>query len=872
VGRVSTDQVTAGEAVRFLADRTGLVDDDGAAAVAAELGYLSPALALAAAVITAEGLEFPAYLERLRTTQAWEEPAQDGQEGPQPYPPGAVQAAWLSLAAAQTGDQAGARARVIAVMAVLCAAGVRRELLHAAGQAGVLASGGRRMAAAAVDGVLAGLAERSLLITAPDGQVIVMPPLVAGAARFSLAADGQLAAAAQAAAAALEARARTLDTARDRPAARDFPEQVAALVRHAAGLPGPASGKLADRLLRLRFLALYYLIELGDSAPQAVAVGEPLTTDLERMLGPDHPDTLNARNSLAAAYLAAGRPAEAVPLFERTLVARERTLGPNDPDTLTSQNNLAAAYQDDGRVGEAILLLRLTLAARERLLGVHHPDTLSSRGNLAAAYRAAGRTAEALPLLEQTLAGRERILGPDHPDTQAARNSLDRAHQDAARPGEPPSPAQPLLPAEPLPAIPEPQPEPPVITAEAAAPQETAAEEEEAALREAAAREAAAEETILEELLSGRPPAAEVVPEEPSAQEPEVASEPEAASEPETAKEPADDASAEPEPVPVPVSALVPAPAPEPGPPRPRPPAGADRPDVRPRAGRPVRVPWVAAAVLVLIMASGAAGALFRLHSGNHSPGPAGAARTRPANAAQMAADWVAQQVSRSVTVACDPLMCAALEARGVPTARLLVLRTGAASPRGAGVIVATPAVRSQFGSRLDSEYAPSVIAGFGSGSGQVDVQVVAPDGATAYREALRQDEAARKAAGNQLLANKQIEAGAQERTQLADGAVDSRLLILLPALAATHPIQVLAFDNSGPGAGPDSPLCSADLSGSGSAAGMTDAGYQRWLTSFVQAQLAHFTGNVAVVRHGGRTVVRVQFSRPSPLGLLTAG
>ena len=78
----------------------------------------------------------------------------------------------------------------------------------------------------------------------------------------------------------------------------------------------------------------------------------------------------------------------------------------------------------------------------------------------------------------------------------------------------------------------------------------------------------------------------------------------------------------------------------------------------------------------------------------------------------------------------------------------------------------------------------------------------------------------------------------ARARAQLAAGAVDSRLLIMLPALAATHPIQVLAFGDSGPGAGPDIPLCSADLSGSGRAAGMADAAYQSWLTSFVRAQL----------------------------------
>ncbi|HEU5388981.1 MAG TPA: tetratricopeptide repeat protein [Streptosporangiaceae bacterium] len=783
---------------------------------------------------------------------AGDEPARHGQEEPQPAPTGPVGAVPSSLEAAQAADETGASTRVIAILAVLATGGVRREMLHAAGQAGVLTSGGRRMTAAAVDDVLAMLAERSLLTTSPDGRVGA-PRLVAAQARSWLAGQGQLVTACQAAAAMLETRARTLDASRDRPAARDFSEQVAALLGSAAGSAagpaGRAGQRLAEDLLRLRFLALYYLIELGDSVPQAVAAGESLTADLERMLGPDHPDTLNARNSLAAAYLAAGRPAEAVPLFERTLVGRERMLGPNDPDTLTSQNNLAAAYQDDGRVGEAILLLRLTLAARERLLGAGHPDTLSSRGNLAAAYRLAGRTAEAIPLLEQTLAGRERVLGPGHPDTRAARQHLEQAHQDAARPAAEPPPIEPGPPAaepatvelpavqlpaadlpaaelpppviEDLPAEPEPEPEP----------EEAAAWAGNAADEQAAARRAAAEEAVLEELLSGEPD----VPGEPS---------------------------------PAPATVPAPAAAAVPGVPRPRPPAGADQPAGRSR-GRGPRLPWMAAAALVLIVASGAAGALSRLHSGDHSRGPAGAARTRPANAAQMAADWVSQEVSHSVTVACDPLMCAALEARGVPPARLLVLRTGAASPRGAGVIVATPAVRSQFGSRLDSEYAPLVLAGFGSGPGQVNVQVVAPDGAAAYRAALRQDQASRKAAGLQLLANKQIGVTSAARAQLAAGAVDSRLLILLPALAATHPVRVLAFGGAGPEAGAGTPLSSVDLSGSGQAAGMADAAYQRWLTSFVRAQLAHFSGSVTVVRQGGQAVVRIQFARPSPLGLL---
>jgi hypothetical protein len=186
--------------------------------------------------------------------------------------------------------------------------------------------------------------------------------------------------------------------------------------------------------------------------------------------------------------------------------------------------------------------------------------------------------------------------------------------------------------------------------------------------------------------------------------------------------------------------------------------------------------------------------------------------------------------------------------------------------------VVATPTVRSQFGSRLDTVYAPSVMASFGSGPGQVDVQVVAPDGAAAYLAALRQDVAARRAAGAQLLANKRIAMTAQVRTQLAAGEIDSRLLILLPVLAAMHPIQILAFGDPGPGASPGVPWCSADLSGSGRAAGMADASYVSWLTAFVRAQLLPFAGSIATLMQDDQVVVRIEFSRPSPLGLLARG
>jgi tetratricopeptide (TPR) repeat protein len=970
------------EAVAFLTGRTGQADAEGAAALAAELGHLPLALAQAAAVIAGQSLGYRAYLERLRAVPV--EESLVGEVG-QPSVPGVVQAVLLSLEASRAADQADTGSRVIEILAVLSAAGVRRDLLHAAGQAGALTASGHQVAAALVDEALARLAERSLVTVSLDGgQTIIMHRTVMLVVRAELARRQQLTAACRLAASVLEARAKAVAVPRNRPAVRDIPRQVSALMDNAAG-PAGEDKDLARALLRLRSLALYHLIELGDCVSQAIAFGEPLTADLERMLGPDHPETLNARNSLAAAYRAAGRDAEAIRLFERTMVTRQLLLGPDHPDTLTSQNNLAAAYQDEGRSTDAVLLFELTLASRERLLGADHPSTLNSRGNLAAAYRDVGRLAEAIPLFEQTLADRERLLGPGHPDTLRSRSSLAAAYRDAGRaapanlvgaknlPAEEAPPAREVpaeeevppddetLPAAEVPPDEEVPPEdgtPPVeevpaaeeVPAEEEAPSEDenhlvgevlpageASPEEEAPpddetlpVVEVPAAEGAAsggeslsagrwlrprrsrrttrhrrsgevpavgelpaaeevtpdgESVSVEEVLAVEEvtPDGESLPAEEVAAAEEVAPDGEApsAGEVPAAEEvlPAAEVSPEEELLPedenLPVGGVAAAEEAlgelEPERSGPEPPAA---PEVgskgRPARLRRLRVLGVVAAILILLAAgAGVTLAFYRPHVASRTSGHAAAPARGPV---QMAAAWVSQQVSRSAIVACDPTMCAALEALGMPATNLLVIGSSTKSPLGADVVVATPAVRSRFGSRLDTVYAPLVIASFGSGPGQVDVQVVAPDGAPAYLAALRQDVAARQAAGAQLLANKRITLTAQARTQLAAGDIDSRLLILLPALAAMHPIQILGFGDPGPGASPGVPWCSADLSGSGRAAGMADASYVSWLTTFVRAQLLPFAGSITTLRQDGQLVVRIEFSRPSPLGLLAHG
>ena len=427
------DVFSTDEAARFLAERSGLADEARADAVAAVLGYLPLALALAAPVIAGRRRGYAWYLGRLQAISS-KVPRTD--EDGQPYPRGLAEAVLLALEEVRKTDKTGLCVRVMEMMAVLSAGGVRRDLLLAAGLGGNPVIGGYREAMPLVDQALAQLAERSLLALSLDGQAVIAHRMVTHVVRDEMVRQKRLMALGRAAASVLEARARSLDASRDRMAVRDIPEQVTALLENTVTASGEADEELTRALLRLRFLALYQLIELGDSATQAIAFGEPLTADLEWALGPDHPDTLNSLNSLAAAYQAAGRADDAIQLFQQTLAARVRLLGPEHSDTHTSQNNLAVAYQDAGRIAEAILLYELTLAVRERLLAADHPSIINSRSNLATAYRDAGRLADAIALFEQTLAGRERVLGADHPDTLNSRNKLANAYRKAGRASE----------------------------------------------------------------------------------------------------------------------------------------------------------------------------------------------------------------------------------------------------------------------------------------------------------------------------------------------------------------------------------------------------------------------------------------------------
>ena len=242
----------------------------------------------------------------------------------------------------------------------------------------------------------------------------------------------------------------------------------------------------------------------------------------------------------------------------------------------------------------------------------------------------------------------------------------------------------------------------------------------------------------------------------------------------------------------------------------------------------------------------------------------------QPSNALQTAATdrhqaaaWIAAQVASSVVVSCDPEMCNDLQKSGFPAGQLMELQPSAPDPLGSLLVVATLVIRSQFGTRLASVYAPLVIASFGSGAERVDIRYVAPDGSAAFESQLATDRKDRIAAGEQLLTNQRVQASASARQALLAGQVDPRLLVTLSALAHQVPLRLVAFDDPSPGVSSGVPLRGAEL-GAAAPASLPA------MVAFLVAQQSQFAPAVARITKtaNGQSVVIVRYDAPGPMGL----
>ena len=298
------------------------------------------------------------------------------------------------------------------------------------------------------------------------------------------------------------------------------------------------------------------------------------------------------------------------------------------------------------------------------------------------------------------------------------------------------------------------------------------------------------------------------------------------------------------------------------------------------RGSRRARWRRPAAAVLAsILLIAGVAGTALVLSrrggtqeqlTGGHADRQSGAARQLSAAAAAraQAVGWIMHEVTHAAVVGCDPQVCAELTSQGFPSGNLLALGPQSNDPIAAGLVVVTPAIQAQFGSRLASVYAPAIIASFGSGKARIDIRLVPPGGAKGYRATQQADQRARRTADALLLTNSRIKFSATARRQLRGGDIDPRLPMLIATMVQSHPVRIVGFGGSSPGGGPASLLRWVDVARVNRGAHLTRAGYLSWMQSLIHAQRAEFrpARSRQVASPAGQTVVRIEYLAPSPL------
>jgi hypothetical protein len=396
-------------AADFLATQTGDPDRAAARDLAAELGGLPLALAHAAAYAAAAIGSLAGYLELFRQRRA-EVLALGADTGE--HAVGVAVTLGLALSRLEATDPEAVA--MLRLLAVLAPEPVPLRLLLAGKQPtqdldpDVAAALSPLLEDELARGSAVAALRRYSLATAAGGGTLLVHRLVQAVTADQMTAD-MVRAWRQAAAGLVDAAI---------PADPNLPPAwpaFAALVPHAQAV-------LADGSTGMARIVNY----VGASGRYATArdLQRKIVSARQVSLGPEHPQTLDARGNLARWTAAAGDAASARDQYADLLPLRALVLGPEHPRTLLAQGDLAYWTGEAGDAASARDQYAELLPVSARVLGPEHPQTLLAQGDLAYWTGEAGDAASARDQYAELLPLRERVLGPEHPATLAARSDL----------------------------------------------------------------------------------------------------------------------------------------------------------------------------------------------------------------------------------------------------------------------------------------------------------------------------------------------------------------------------------------------------------------------------------------------------------------
>jgi len=147
-----------------------------------------------------------------------------------------------------------------------------------------------------------------------------------------------------------------------------------------------------------------------------------------KLLGEDHPQTLQLLHLEGMLYNRKGEYAKAAAVNERVVAASERVLGEH-PATAAALSSLGEAYRASGAYDKAEPVLQRAAAIFERTMGPNHFEKAENLQELAVLYWASGRAAKAVPVLERVLRINSRNTEPYLAGGSEIRKQRFLAHQ-----------------------------------------------------------------------------------------------------------------------------------------------------------------------------------------------------------------------------------------------------------------------------------------------------------------------------------------------------------------------------------------------------------------------------------------------------------
>lgn len=151
----------------------------------------------------------------------------------------------------------------------------------------------------------------------------------------------------------------------------------------------------------------------------------------ERVLGPDHPDVVEALEYLASAYMLTGDYARAEPLELRALGIREKLFGPDSAGAVESLYDLGIFYFQKGDNLKAEETFGKVLGVLERVGQAESFTVAATLGYLGDIQRARGEYARAEEFYRRSLALKEKLFGPEHFHLSSSFTALGLAAFDA---------------------------------------------------------------------------------------------------------------------------------------------------------------------------------------------------------------------------------------------------------------------------------------------------------------------------------------------------------------------------------------------------------------------------------------------------------